>query len=174
MDTIDIIIQIIGVVALAANFISFQMKKHSHILFFRTANEALFILQYFLLGAMSGAVLNIVGCVRNVIFTKQVANNKKTVLSTVVFCVIFTAFGIATFNGMGSVMLIFAKVMSTVAYGNKNTTFVRAFSFLTHIGYLIYNLSVLSIAGAVGDIVLLISLVCGICRFDILPRIKKH
>ena len=49
----DILIQVIGGVALLANFVSFQMKKHSHILFFRTVNEGLFILQYFLLGAFN-------------------------------------------------------------------------------------------------------------------------
>ena len=168
-----IIIQGIGVLALLANFVSFQMKKHHQIMFFRTMNEALFILQYFMLGALSGSVLNIVGCVRNVIFAKQVAKNRRTVFSTVLFCVIFTAFGIATFNGMASIMLIFAKVLSTVAYGNKNTTVVRVVSFITHIAYLIYNISVLSIAGAVGDLVLLVSLVLSISRLDILPRIKK-
>ena len=167
-----ILIQIIGGLGLAANFVSFQMKKHSHILLFRTVNEALFILQYFLLGALSGSILNIVGCVRNVIFTKQVAKNKKTVWSTVLFCVIFTAFGIATFDGWASVMLIFAKVLSTVAYGNKNTTVVRGVSFLTHIGYLIYNLSVFSLAGVVGDIVLLTSLSVSICRLDLLPLLR--
>jgi hypothetical protein len=169
----DIIIQIIGVLALTANFVSFQMKKHRHILFFRTVNEGLFILQYFLLGAFSGSVLNIVGCVRNIIFAKQVIHNKKTIFSTVVFCIIFTAFGIATFDGLGSIMLIFAKVLSTIAYGNKNTTVVRVVSFITHIGYLIYNLSVFSIAGALGDIILLVSLVCSILRLDIMPRIKN-
>ena len=169
----DIVIQIIGALGLVANFVSFQMKKHGHILFFRTVNEALFILQYFLLGAISGSLLNIVGCVRNVVFTKQVAANKKTVLSTALFCAIFTAFGIATFDGIGSVMLIFAKVSSTIAYGNKNTTVVRVVSFVTHIAYLIYNLSVFSVAGAIGDTVLLVSLVISICRLDIVPRVKK-
>ena len=169
----DIVIQIIGGVALLANFVSFQMKKHSHILFFRTVNEALFILQYFLLGAMSGAALNAVGCARNVIFARQVAKGKKTVVFTVIFCAIFTAFGIATFDGVKSVMLIFAKVLSTVAYGNKNTTVVRVVSFTTHIAYLAYNLAVFSVAGAVGDAVLLVSLMIGIVRLDLRPRFKK-
>ena len=167
-----ILIQVIGGLGLLANFVSFQMKKHKHILFFRTLNEGLFILQYFLLGAFSGSLLNFVGCIRNVIFTKQVENGKRTVVSGAIFCVIFTVFGIVTFDGFGSIMLIFAKVLSTVAYGNKNTSVVRGVSFLTHISYLIYNLSVFSIAGVIGDGVLLVSLAIGITRFDILPRVQ--
>ena len=169
----DIVIQGIGGVALVANFVSFQMKKHHQIMFFRTVNEALFILQYIMLGAISGSVLNFVGCVRNLIFARQVAKDRKTVLSTVIFCAIFTAFGIITFHGFASVMLIFAKVLSTIAYGNKNTTVVRVVSFITHIAYFIYNFCVFSIAGVIGDTVLLVSLICGIYRFDIRPRINK-
>ena len=169
----DMIVQIIGVLALTANFVSFQMKKHRHILFFRTVNEGLFILQYFLLGAFSGSVLNIVGCVRNIIFAKQVINNKKTVFSIVVFCMIFTAFGIATFDGLGSIMLIFAKVLSTIAYGNKNTTVVRTIIFITCTSWLIYNYCVFSVAGVICEALTLISLLIGIMRMDIMPRISK-
>ncbi len=168
-----IITRTIGALGLGANFLSFQFKKHRHILLFRTINEGLFILQYFLLGAYSGAILNIVGCVRNIIFTGQVAKGKKTTISSIIFCVIFTAFGILTFDGIKSIMLIFAKDLSTIAYGNKNTTVIRTVSFLTHICYLCYNLAVTSYEGAIADGVLLVSLIVGIIRFDILPKIKK-
>ena len=169
-----IIIRTIGTIGLAANFLSFQFKKHKHILLFRTINEGLFILQYFLLGAYTGAILNAVGCVRNIIFTKQVASGKKTTISSIIFCVIFTAFGIITFDGAKSIMLILAKDLSTIAYGNKNTTVIRTVSFLTHISYLFYNLAVDSYEGALADAVLLISLIAGIIRFDILPRVKRE
>ena len=168
-----IITRTTGTLGLVANLLSFQFKKHKHILFFRTVNESLFIIQYFILGAFTGAFLNIIGCIRNIVFTKQVALNKKTVLSTVIFSTIFTVFGLLTFDGLKSIMLIFAKVLSTVAYGNKNTTVIRAVSFSTHICYLFYNLFVFSYEGALTDAVLLISLIFGIIRFDILPKVKK-
>ena len=168
-----IITRTVGILGLGANFLSFQFKKHKHILFFRTLNEALFIFQYFVLGAYSGAILNIVGCARNIIFTKQVEKGKKTTVFQIIFCAIFTLFGILTFDGFKSVMLIFAKDLSTIAYGNKNTTVIRLVSFLTHICYLGYNLSVTSYEGAIADGVLLVSLIIGIIRFD-LPKLKKE
>lgn len=169
----EIVIQIIGFCGLLANFISFQFKSHKNILLFRSINEGLFISQYFLLGAFSGAFLNIVGVIRNVIFTKQVAKEKSTTASTIIFSIIFTVFGLLTFDGVKSIMLIFAKVLSTVAYSNKNATIIRTVSFLTHIAYLFYNISVFSLAGALSDGILLVSLIIGIIRFDILPQIKK-
>ena len=169
-----IITRTIGTLGLAANFLSFQVKEHKHILLFRTINEGLFIIQYLILGAYTGAILNAIGCARNIIFTKQVAAGKKTTTSSMIFCVIFTFFGILTFAGIKSIMLILAKDLSTVAYGNKNTTVIRIVSFLTHISYLFYNLAVTSYEGVLADAVLLISLITGIIRFDILPRINKE
>lgn len=73
----DIIIQLIGGLGIIASIISFQCKKHNSILLFRTLNEFIFAIQYFLLGAYTGMAMNLVGCVRNIIFTKQILQNKK-------------------------------------------------------------------------------------------------
>ena len=170
----NIIIQIIGFLGMGANLLSFQFKKHKNILLFRTINEALFILQYFLLGALSGGFLNIVGCVRNIIFSKRVEKGKSTTVFIAIFSILFTVFGLFTFDGFKSLMLIFAKVLSTVAYGNKNTTIIRTVSFLTHISYLFYNIAVFSLAGAISDGLLLISLVIAIIRLDIIPKISRN
>lgn len=173
MVTIEIIIQVIGFLGMLANFLSFQFKTHKNILLFRSINESLFILQYFLLGAYSGAFLNFVGIFRNMLFSKQVEKGKSTKIGAIIFSVIFTAFGIFTFEGFKSIMLIFAKVLSTVAYSNKNPTVIRIVSFLTHISYLFYNISVFSLAGAISDGILLVSLIIGLMRFDVLPKFKK-
>lgn len=173
MDVMEIIIQVIGFWGMAANFLSFQFKKHKNILIMRTVNEGLFILQYFLLGALSGAYLNLVGCIRNIIFTKQVEKGKSTKFGIIIFSVLFTVFGLISFDGIKSIMLILAKVLSTVAYGNKNTKVIRIVSFLTHVSYLFYNIAVFSIAGAVSDIIILVSLIIAITRFDIIPKLNN-
>ena len=172
MTLTEIIIQAIGGAGLILGLLSFLFKSHGKILFFRTLNEFLFIIQYFLLGAYTGMAMNAIGCVRNIIFTKQVKKGKSTVFSGIIFIVIFIIFGIATFDGTKSITVIIAKVMSTVAYGNKNTTAVRTVSFVTHISYLIYNISVFSIAGALSDAITLVSLIIGLLRYDIIPLIK--
>ncbi len=169
----DIIIQLIGALGIIASIISFQCKKHNNILFFRSLNEFIFAIQYFFLGAYTGMAMNLVGCVRNIIFTKQVLKNKKTVVSTVIFGVLFLVFGIITWQGAKSVLIIIAKVLSTIAYGNKNTTVVRTFLFITCTSWLIYNVCVLSIAGALCEAFTLVSLIIGIIRLDIVPRLTK-
>ena len=169
----DIIIQLIGVLGIIASIISFQCKKHSSILLFRTLNEAVFALQYFLLDAYTGMAMNLIGCVRNIIFTKQVSYGKKTTISTVVFSILFFILGVFTWQGIKSILIIIAKVLSTLAYGNKNTTIVRAIIFITSSSWLIYNYFVSSYAGVMCEAFTLISLVVGVIRLDIVPLFNK-
>ena len=168
-----IITQLVGVFGIIASVISFQCKKHKSILFFRSLNEFIFAVQYLLLGAYTGMAMNLIGCVRNFIFTNQISKGKRTILSTIAFCILFTFFGIFTWQGKKSVLIIIAKILSTLAYGNKNTTIVRAILFVTCTSWLIYNCMVFSIAGVLNEAFTLISLIIGVIRLDIIPLIKK-
>ena len=170
----DIIIQLIGGLGIIASIISFQCKKHNSILFFRSLNEFIFAIQYFLLDAYTGMAVNLIGCIRNIVFTKQISKNKKTTISTIVFSLSFFIFGVFTWQGAKSILIIIAKILSSVAYGNKNTSIVRAIIFITCTSWLIYNYFVFSIAGMICEAFTLISLIIGVIRLDIIPRITKN
>ena len=169
----NIIIQLIGGLGILSSIISFQCKKHNFVLVFRTLNEFLFAIQYFLLGAYTGMAMNLVGCVRNIIFTKQVSEHKNTTGGIILFSILFTIFGIVTWQGPKSVLIIVAKVLSTLAYGNENTSFVRKTILITSTSWLIYNSLVFSIAGVLCEVFTLASIIVGIIRLDIFPLIKK-
>ena len=169
----EIITQVIGGLGVLASIISFQCKKHNSILFFRSLNEFFFAIQYFLLGAYTGMAVNLIGCLRNFIFSKQISKNKKTSLSVAIFSIAFVLFGFITWQGPKSFLIIMAKVLSTLAYGNKNTTIVRSIIFVTSTSWLIYNYCVLSIAGVLCEAFTLVSLIVGIIRLDIIPYFRK-
>lgn len=169
---LNIIIQLIGAAGIIASIISFQCKKSSSILFFRILNESIFAVQYFLLGAYTGMAMNLVGCVRNGIFSHQLSKNKTTAISTVVFSTLFFVFGLIFWQGPKSILIIAAKILSTIAYGNKNTTFVRFIIIPTTASWLIYNCCVFSVAGIICEAFTLLSLITGIIRLDIIPFIQ--
>lgn len=169
----EILIQAIGFFGIAASIISFQCKKHNSILFFRTMNEFLFAIQYFMLGAYTGMAMNIVGCIRNCIFSKQVEKNKSTTTSIIIFGALFFIFGVVTWQGAKSILIIIAKILSTMAYGNKNTTFVRGTILITSTSWLIYNASIWSVAGVLCEAFTLLSIIVGIIRLDIIPTLSK-
>lgn len=169
----DIIVQLIGGFGILASVISFQCKKSNSILIFRTLNEFLFAIQYFLLGAYTGMAMNLIGCVRNIIFTRQLSKKQNTTFCIILFSIMFLIFGIITWQGPKSILIIIAKVLSTLAYGNKNTSFVRKIIFVTSASWLVYNALVFSLAGVLCEAFTLVSIIIGIIRLDIVPKIKE-
>lgn len=169
----NLIIQGLGAIGIIASIISFQCKNHKKILLFRTLNEFFFGIQFLLLGAYTGMAMNFVGCVRNVIFSNRVENKKSTRVPVVIFCMMFVAFGILTWQGKRSILVIAAKLLSTIAYGNKNETVVRTIIFIASTCWLIYNAMAGSVAGILCESFSLGSLIIGIMKYDIIPKVKK-
>lgn len=169
----ELITQGLGALGIIAGIISFQCKKHKWILFFRTLNEFLFGVQYLLLGAYTGMMMNFIGCVRNIIFSNNVAKNRKNTVAVLIFSGIFVLFGILTWAGPKSILIMVAKVLTSLAYGNKNTTVVRTVVLITSSCWLIYNSFVGSYAGILCEIFTLGSLILGIIRLDLIPFFQK-
>ena len=67
----NMIPQIIGLLAVATFLFSYQQKKRKNIILFNTISRCLYILQYILLGAFSGAVLDILGAISSIIAGKK-------------------------------------------------------------------------------------------------------
>lgn len=169
----DILIQLIGILGVLASIISFQCKKHRSIMLFRSLNELFFAVQYLLLGAYTGMFMNILSSTRNFIFSKRVADGKKNTVPVIIFSALFLIFGLCTWQGPKSIMVVIAKILSSLAYGNKNPAVIRKITFVTSASWLIYNYSVFSIAGVICEALTLISIIVGIIRLDIFPALQK-
>ena len=167
------LIEGLGVIGLLAAVIAFQCKKHRGVMFFRTINEGVFGIQYLFLGAYTGCAMDFVGCVRNILFGMNVAKGRSNRPLILLFCLIFTGFGIVTWEGPKSILVIAAKILSTAAYGNKNLLIVRSTILVTATSWLIYNLLVGSFSGAICEAFTLASLVVGIVRCDLRPRLRQ-
>lgn len=176
MKLYDIILHGVGILGILAAILAFQCRKHNRILAFRTANELLFAVQYFLLGmagqaaAYTGMAMNLVGCVRNTVFTEQVKRGKSTKVSAAIFSVLFLVFTAVTWGGPKSILIGFAKVVSTLAYGNPNPRVVRLLILLTSSCWLVYNIAVGAWEGAICEALTLGSIVIGIIRYDLLRK----
>lgn len=166
----DIAVQAVGALGIIASIISFQCRKNSTIVTFRTINELLFAVQYFMLGAYTGMAMNLIGCVRNTIFTEMIKRRKRTTGVCLLFSAVFLIFAGLTWAGPKSILIGFAKVTSTFAYGNKNTRVIRGLILLTSSSWLIYNLAVKSYAGVACEVFTICSILIGIIRIDILKR----
>ena len=74
----EIFIRAIGIIAFILGVAAFQSNKHKGIVVAKLGSEAAFTIQYYLLDAPTGAIMNLVGVVRNFIFYKLVEKEKST------------------------------------------------------------------------------------------------
>lgn len=170
----DIAVQALGVIGIIASILSFQCSEHKKLLSLRTGNEFFFAVQYCLLGAYTGMCMNLLGCVRNIIFAKLVEKDKSTHFARAIFSLLFVIFSICTWAGFKSILISIAKVLSTYAYGSSKTGTVRVIIFFTSISWLIYNFMVKSYAGCICELFTLCSIIIGFIRFDIPKHTGAH
>lgn len=161
----DVLIEAIGILGIIASIISFQCKRHSRLLLFRSANESLFALQYGLLGAYTGMAMNVIGVVRNIVFTELVKRKKSTVPARIAFGAVFVVFVAVTWAGFKSLLSGTAKVISTFAYGSTNFALTRVLIFITSTSWFVYNLLVKSYAGCACELLTIGSIIVSLIRY---------
>ena len=169
----EILIELLGGFGILFAVLAFQCKKHNRVIAFRNLNMLFFAGQYVLLGAYTGMAMNIIGMIRNVIFSEQVKRGKSTRISISAFCAIFLVAGIITWEGPKSILLILAKLISTAAYGNKNLLVVRLLVLFTSSSWLVYNLFVGSYAGMLCEVLTLLSILIALWRYHV-PHGQKN
>lgn len=168
----QLLIRTIGVLGITATVVGFQCKKHKFVIGFRTANELLFALQYFLLGGYTGAVMNVISSSRNIIFIKMVEKGKNTLAWRFFFSIFFVMAGIFTWNGVATLIFCIGKVTTTFIYGSKNMRLVRILSIVTSLMWIAYNLTIGAYEAIVSDVLTIVSVAVAIVRIDIIEARK--
>lgn len=171
----DILVQGIGFIAIAMNIISVQFNKHWLIMLFKSLGSLFFSIQYLLLGAFTGMVMDLVGVIRNFVFANNVKKGKSNKWWIVFFSIITAVSGIITIvltwnktiesltrwssnvkilTALAvflSIISVLAKLISTIGYGAKNPHTIRMINLPTFSMWIVYNFMVTSIAGILSD-----------------------
>ena len=150
--------QIIGFIGLALSIVAFQFKKHQNIVLLKLSSELVFSIQYILLGAWTGAVLDFISVIRNFLFYKFVKKDISTTPVIIAFGLFVVITGFVTFDGFMS--------LTTISYGMKKEKWLRLITLPSCILWIIYNLFVGSYAGALTDLMTLVSLLVAMYKFD--------
>ncbi|MBQ6614035.1 MAG: YgjV family protein, partial [Clostridia bacterium] len=85
----EFIAQAIGVVAMAFNILSFQNKNQKNVIAFQFFGGLLFSVSFFMLGAMSGCLLNLIAVIRAVVFVNKQKLNAERPLWLAAFALAF-------------------------------------------------------------------------------------
>ena len=163
----DFLIQCIGYVAVVAYIISFQIKSNRALFFFQTIGSALFVLQFFLMDAMTGSLNLLIGLSRNLMLVKynQWAWVRKGFWKWV-YTAALTAVLIFSWGGPLSLLPFIGSVASTFSFYTNNARTIRVTGLLcVSPCWLVYDMAVGSWGGVITETISLASVIVSILRF---------
>ena len=135
----------------------------------------LFVAHYSLLHAWSGAIANLIeAVVVYVAYQKETKAWAKYKFWLPVFILIFVITGLLSSKTVIDFFPVLGQMFGTVAVWQKNPKAIRFIMLAPRPLWFIYNFIVGSYAGMLAEIFILLSVVTGIVRFDILGKPAKQ
>lgn len=165
MNISEIIGQILGVVAVVMGFVSYQVKTDRQLLLVHGLTCVVFVVHYYLLGAIPAAVLNGVGIIRNIVYYYKDRPFYRPKLFPIIFAVIMLILGIYSSNGIHSVLIIAGLVISTLCLSFKDAQNVRKGVLIACPLTLVYDIIEHSFGGIIYESVAIISAIIGLIRY---------
>ena len=174
---INIIAQILGILAMTVAFISFQQKTQKYIVTLQFVSASLWTVHFFLLGAYTGCLLNLIAMLRDIVFSQRDKHKWAThigwFIATVSLCfgvyiLTFTVFGKepSAINFIIELLPVIGMAATTTANRQKEARHVRLFSLMSCPLWLIYDFVNHSIGGTITEVFSIISIVLAMLRLD--------
>ncbi len=164
----------VGICAVITFVLSYQQKKRRNIVLCNAISRTLYVLQYILLGAFEGAVLDVVGIGASIAAQNKDKSFIKKHLTPVIVAVnaVIIISGIVMYENVYSLLPMFGVLFHTGAFWFTKEKHIRLASFLGSPFWLAYNLLSGAYGSAMGDILTMCSIGLSIYRYDIKRKDK--
>ncbi len=165
----ELIPQIIGLLAVATFLLSYQQKKRSNIILLNVISRCLYILQYLLLGAFAGAALDILGAISSAVAGKKhtsfVKRHTKGIVLLMNAGIILIGGTIALINHSWiDIFSIIGVLLHTSAFWISSEKIIRRVSLLGSPFWFVYNFLSRAYGSAIGDILTIVSILIAMVR----------
>ncbi len=177
MSPQEIAAQIISIAAMGFNCISYLQKKKSTLLVCQLVGSVLFGINYLLLGAMSGALLNVISLIRAIVFLKKDRFHADNIFWTagfiasyiVSYALVFTVFekDPTPFNLTVELLPVIAMIAINLSFRYADTKMVRRYGLASSPLWLAYNIASFSVGAIICETLNLVSITVGIIKYDI-------
>jgi len=173
--TLKVIGEIIGIVAVAESFLIFLSNKRERILIFKFVSDTLWVANMLCLGSYTGALLNVIGMGRSVVFYNR---DKRKWASTVLWPILFmivTAISpmvslMSGYEGWYAILPAIGSMAAVIGFYSRRPNFTRYISFLANGLWLIYNIISRNYSAIVSGAILLLSAAVG----TVLMLVQRH
>ncbi len=159
---------ILGVLAVVTFLASFQFKTRRNIILVNLTSRMLYILQYILLGAFEGAVLDFMGF----LFSFFAGQKEKAFVAKYFGVIIIginlllVAVGLALYENIFSIFAILGIVFEITAMWLTKEKNIRILSLFAAPFWLIYNLANGAYGSVAGNVFVMVSIVIAMVRLD--------
>ena len=178
----DFLAQATGIIAMGFNVFSYQCKSQKGLVTCQLFGTLLFAINYFMLGAVVGGFLDLIGAFRSVVFMFRKKFRADSIYWVVFFCAFYVLTYILNFTVFGEtftiktclleILPVVSMITSTIAFYVGNAAVTRKLGYITSPTWLIYNFVIVAIGGIVCEVLCLCSVIIGIIRYDIKRKVK--
>ena len=145
-----ILAQILGLFALIVLIISFNKNKKKEILKYQILSSLLFGLQYLLLNAYTGCLMNLICMIRNIIFSKY----KKVPIYYLIIVIILMIFlGLLSYQDIYSLLPLIAVILYSIGLYKGKTKIIRIIELISCSLFIIYNIKVQAYIGLISTVI---------------------
>lgn len=181
MTLFDWFAQVFGIVGMTFNITSFLQKDQKKIFIFQFFGALFFTISFFMLGAHTGASLNLVAAIRAIIYINKGrlhAERKRWVggfffIYILVYVATFTLFGeaMSVKNILVEILPVIAMTVATFSFSLPKAKHVRLFALISSPLWLIYNVISHSVGGVLCESFSIVSALVGFFYHD---RVKNQ
>lgn len=163
----EILSQIIGILALCVTIICYQFNDQKKILIMQIIASILFMTNLALRDAMAGALLNIHGICRALVFYQRGRRKwADSPLWAIFFSVLAVVCVIVTWKSPLDILPAVGTIFTTVAYYMTDAKWIRRLTLPSPPMWFVYHLSTGNIGGVLNEIFVTVSILTAMFRYD--------
>lgn len=164
----ELFAQILGLMALGANIVCYQLNSKKNILIVQIIASVLFTLNLFFKGAISGTILNIHAIIRLFFYTlKDKHEWARSKWWVVFFCVTAGICVWATYKSPIDIIALIGTIATVISFSMSDPAHVRLVTLPSPPCWFLYHLAARNIGGVLNEIFVLSSIIIGAVRYDI-------
>ena len=177
-------VQAIGIVAMVLNIVAFQFKSKRNLLLCICVSSAFFSVNMFMLGAVTGGIMNMLGVARSLVYADKDKLSIPIKWVNIMFIsaylisyvLSFAVFGIepTARNFILEFLPITAMSAMTIGFAGNNAKGIRLAGFINSPCWLVYNICNNVIGGILCETFALLSIISALIRIDILGKKEKE
>ena len=163
---LNILAQVLGLGGTYMLFTLYQQKERKKLLLRKLCADVLWGIHYVCLGAVAGAIPNIMGVFREIVFMNSDKKWAKSLIWPAVFIIVSWILAIISWKSALSLLPMCASTLVTISLWIKSPKLTRLLTVPVCTAFIIYDIFVGSYAGIINESISLVSIIIAFFRND--------